>query len=71
MAFEGYQIFKYLKSEGLSLVVLREGQPPIFWKGNQKVEGPFGVLTAELMRMHAVFPLSPAQAAEFSKRNFI
>lgn len=59
--------------ESASLVHLRSGATPVFWKGNERLDDPgaFAVLSDDILRRLVCIPLNDEQLRTFRQRNFL
>lgn len=66
-------LLRHLEAEAASLVHLRADQPPVFWKGNERLadSGRFAVLRRDDLRRLVCIPLTEDQLREYQQRNFL
>jgi tetratricopeptide (TPR) repeat protein len=66
-------ILRHLRDRSASLVHLRAGSTPEFWKGNERLadQGGFEPQTADQLKRMVAVPLADEQLAEYRRRNFI
>lgn len=65
-------ILRHLEAHAATLVHLRAGNPPAFWKGNQRLDdhGELGALSADVIRRTVCVPLTDEQLRDYRRRTF-